>query len=73
MSPSGGLEANLQMAEHKLLVVDDDPAVQKALKRLLEANGYAVTACGSGAEALRLCRAGEFRAAFVDYKMPEMT
>jgi len=73
VSPSGGLEANLQMAEHKLLVVDDDPAVQKALKRLLEANGYAVTACGSGAEALRLCRAGEFRAAFVDYKMPEMT
>jgi len=61
------------MEESRLLVVDDDPVVQKALKRLLDANGYVVTTYSSGPEALKVLREGEYRAAFVDYKMPQMT
>ena len=60
------------MASGKVLVVDDDPVVQKALRRLLEAEGYRVTTCGSGAEALKACRGESFSVVFVDLKMPKM-
>ncbi len=56
----------------RILVVDDDVVVQKALRRLLETRGYLVTTCGSGLEALRACKEEDFSIAFVDLKMPEM-
>ncbi len=60
------------MGGGRILVVDDDLVVQKALRRLLEANGYTVTTCGSGVEALQACRTRDFSVAFVDLKMPGM-
>jgi len=56
----------------RILVVDDDVVVQKALRRLLETRGFLVTTCGSGIEALRACKDEDFSVAFVDLKMPEM-
>jgi DNA-binding NtrC family response regulator len=56
----------------RILVVDDDVVVQKALRRLLETRGFHVTACGSGIEALRACKEEDFSVAFVDLKMPQM-
>ncbi len=56
----------------RILVVDDDIVVQKALRRLLETRGFVVTTCGSGIEALRACKDDDFSVAFVDLKMPEM-
>ena len=56
----------------RILVVDDDLVVQKALRRLLETRGFLVTACGSGIEALRACKEQDFSVAFVDLKMPGM-
>ncbi len=56
----------------RILVVDDDVVVQKALRRLLETKGFLVTTCGSGMEALRACKDEDFSVAFVDLKMPEM-
>jgi DNA-binding NtrC family response regulator len=56
----------------RILVVDDDVVVQKALRRLLETRGYLVTTCGSGMEALRACKDEDFSVAFVDLKMPGM-
>jgi len=56
----------------RILVVDDDVVVQKALRRLLETRGFLVTTCGSGVEALRACKDEDFSVAFVDLKMPEM-
>ena len=37
--------------EH-ILIVDDEPAIQSALRGVLEDEGYRVTAVGSGAEAI---------------------
>jgi two-component system, OmpR family, KDP operon response regulator KdpE len=37
----------------RILVVDDDPAILRALHRNLTARGYEVTSCESGEEALR--------------------
>ena len=37
-----------------VLVVDDDPAILRALQRNLTARGYEVTSCESGEEALRV-------------------
>ena len=41
----------------RILVVEDDRAVQKALKRLFEGEGFAVEICGDGQSALDSFRA----------------
>jgi two-component system nitrogen regulation response regulator NtrX len=40
------------MAGEHILIVDDEPAIQSALRGVLEDEGYRVTTAGSGAEAL---------------------
>jgi DNA-binding response OmpR family regulator len=42
----------------RILVIEDDPAVQRALKRLFEAEGFAVDIAGNGAAGLEMFRAG---------------
>lgn len=42
------------MSKARILVVDDDAQLQKALRRRLEREGYHVTVAGDGEEALRL-------------------
>ncbi len=47
----------------RILVVEDDPAVQKALKRLFESEGYSVEVQGNGrvcARELSGCSAGRY-------------
>jgi PAS domain S-box-containing protein len=60
--------------EH-LLVVDDDPAIAQVTKRLLERQGYRVTARTSSPEALELLRAdaGQYDAMLTDQTMPGLT
>ena len=41
------------MAGEHILIVDDERAIQKALRGVLEDEGYRVTAVGTGAEALK--------------------
>jgi DNA-binding NtrC family response regulator len=53
-----------------ILVVDDDPVVRKALRRLLEMDGHSVKTCGTGTVGLDEAKTGEYRIAFVDLKMP---
>jgi CheY-like chemotaxis protein len=42
---------------NRILVIDDDQAIQKALKRLFEAEGYEVEVSGDGKSALETVRA----------------
>ena len=41
----------------RILVIEDDRAVQKALKRLFEGEGFAVDIAGNGAAGLEMFRA----------------
>jgi two-component system, chemotaxis family, chemotaxis protein CheY len=54
------------------LVVDDSRVVRKVARRILEANGYAVSEAGDGQAALDACRAGMPDFVLLDWNMPIM-
>jgi two-component system, OmpR family, response regulator MprA len=56
----------------RLLVVDDDPALARTLRRALGIEGYAVQCAGDGAEALQLLAGGSFDAVVLDVSMPRV-
>jgi len=57
---------------HKLLVVDDDPALSRTLRRALGIEGYDVECAGDGAEALQRLTADRFDAVVLDVSMPRV-
>lgn len=57
----------------RVLFVDDEPFVLRALRRTFEMEGYEVATAAGPAEALDLLRTGkEFQVIGSDYRMPEM-
>jgi DNA-binding response OmpR family regulator len=54
----------------KILVVEDDRAVQKALRRLFEGEGFAVDVASSGAEGLQMFRSSPPAALVLDLSLP---
>jgi DNA-binding response OmpR family regulator len=54
----------------RILVVEDDRAVQRALKRLFEAEGYAVQTVADGNTAVQLFRASAPSAVVLDLRLP---
>ncbi|MEO8905939.1 MAG: EAL domain-containing response regulator [Polyangiaceae bacterium] len=57
----------------RVLLVDDDGAVRKALRRVLEHRGYSVFPCSSGAEALQQLQLGGYDVMVSDVRMPGMS
>ena len=57
----------------RILLVEDDPAVNYVLKRYLEAAGFAVLAAGDGKEALGLFASSTVDLVVTDFRMPGMT
>ena len=58
---------------HRVLVVDDDPAVLSCYGRLLRREGYEVETAPGGQTALaRLAGESAFDVVIIDYKMPGM-
>ena len=57
----------------RILVVEDDRAVQKALKRLFEAEGFAVEISADGKSALEAYRAATPAAVVLDLRLPAMS
>jgi two-component system response regulator MprA len=57
---------------HRLLVVDDDPALARTLRRALGIEGYDVECAPDGAEALQRLSAGSFDAVVLDVNMPRV-
>jgi DNA-binding response OmpR family regulator len=57
----------------RILVVEDDRAVQKALKRLFEAEGFAVEISADGKSALDAYRAVTPAAVVLDLRLPAMS
>ena len=58
--------------EGTVLVIDDDPGVRKALKRILTGAGYAFEEAGDAFQALEALDANRPDAALLDIKMPGM-
>ncbi len=56
----------------RILVVDDDPGIRDALRMILEYEGYAVSAAGSGEQALAELEANPPAAVLLDIKMAGM-
>jgi two-component system chemotaxis response regulator CheY len=54
------------------LVVDDSRVVRKVARRILEANGYAVSEAGDGQQALDACHVALPDFVLLDWNMPVM-
>lgn len=55
----------------KVLIADDDPAILRLVKAIVEKEGYTVVAARDGKEAYKLLQSGEpFAAAVFDVVMP---
>ena len=57
----------------RILVVEDDPSVQKALKRLFESEGYAVEVQGNGQSALESFQAAPPAVIILDLRLPKLS
>ncbi|MPZ22287.1 MAG: response regulator [Dehalococcoidia bacterium] len=57
----------------RILVVDDEASIRYVLSQMLQADGHAVVAAGSGAEALTALSKGRFDVVISDLKMPEIS
>jgi DNA-binding response OmpR family regulator len=56
----------------RILVIEDDRGVQKALRRLFEAEGFQVDVAGNGVEGLELFRAAAPSVVVLDLRLPGM-
>jgi CheY-like chemotaxis protein len=56
----------------KILIVDDDAAVQATIRILLERAGHDVVVAGDGRSGLAMFEAGDFDLVFLDIYMPGM-
>ncbi len=56
----------------RILVVDDEPLIRRAVADYLEDCGYETVAAADGAEGLAKARAGRFHAVLVDLRMPQV-
>lgn len=60
-------------AAARILVVEDDPAVQKALKRLFETEGYSVEIQSDGQSAIESFQASAPAAMVLDLRLPKVS
>lgn len=56
----------------RILVVDDDAAVQLTIRLLLERAGHSVVTADDGRKGVALCQTGDFDLLFLDIFMPGM-
>ncbi len=61
------------LRSRRILLVDDDPRLRRALADILEAHGHVVAALGSGAEALAHLETADVDLVITDLGMPGMT
>ncbi|HLX59410.1 MAG TPA: response regulator transcription factor [Ktedonobacteraceae bacterium] len=60
----------MKTKEKRILVVEDDPSIQRALKRSLMVNGYDVTVVDAGRQAVELARAYQPDLILLDLCLP---
>jgi len=55
-----------------ILIVDDDKAILKSLKAILQLEGYSVDTAETGSEAIEKSKARFYNLALLDIKLPDM-
>jgi two-component system response regulator GlrR len=60
------------MSDERILVVDDDPSLLTLLKMRLHSMGFAVTACGTGKDALNRAKEDPYDFAILDLRLPDV-
>ncbi len=60
------------MSDERILVVDDDPSLLTLLKMRLHSMGFAVTACGTGEDALNRAKEDPYDFAILDLRLPDV-
>src|SRR5689334_23096454 len=65
-------QGNYGARRMRLLLVEDDAAMQAAMQRALERRGFQVSVCGDGARALDRWRAAVPDAVVLDLSLPGM-
>jgi DNA-binding response OmpR family regulator len=66
----GVADVQTQAARTQILVIEDDPHIQKILQRLFREQGYSVTVCGDGQSGLDAFRSGRQSAVILDLVLP---
>jgi len=61
-----------EMANSKILIVDDEAQIRSFLSLTFEQAGYVVKTAGNGRDAIELCAKEEFDVVLSDVVMPEM-
>ncbi len=61
------------MESPHVLIVDDEPGILESLRKILEREGYGVSATDSGEDALELVRHGPVDLVLADIMMPKMS
>ncbi len=61
------------MATNTILVIEDDPRIQKALHRQFASEGYTVQIAGNGAEGLATCKSVRPAGIVLDLMLPGMS
>jgi two-component system, NtrC family, nitrogen regulation response regulator NtrX len=56
----------------KILIVDDERAIRRTLKEILEYEKYEVSEAGDGEEGIKMIKEGEYDVVILDVKMPKM-
>jgi DNA-binding NtrC family response regulator len=59
--------------KEKILIVDDDMALQESLVSILENDGYFIEAAKTGQEAVGKVKSGYYNLALLDIRLPDMT
>lgn len=67
-----GTEDRFEPMKQRILVVEDEPSILDNIVYSLETDGFTVSGCGSGEEALELSRDGAFDLVIVDVGLPDM-
>lgn len=56
----------------RILIVDDDQNIRKALSSVLKSDGYLVDAAENGAEAIKKAEMNFYNLAFIDVRLPDV-
>jgi len=66
----GARDSQAQAARTQILVIEDDPHIQRILQRTFRDQGYQVTVCGNGQDGLDAFRSGAQSAVILDLVLP---